>query len=500
MDLLGAAVQALQQIFTFQSMAHMLIGVSLGTIIGIIPGLGGNFCLAILIPFIFSMNPVAGIAFLEGAHAATATGSAVTSILINTPGASFSAATCLDGYPMTKKGEAGRALSAAAVASGVGGIIGAACLLLALPAVRPLVMAFSPPEFFALTLFGIAMIAFVGEGSFGKSLISGLLGLLISFIGNDPSTGINRFSFGTTYLFDGIDLIPVVIGLFAFSEMLTLIKERRGIVQAEIVARATAAGILQGILDNLRHWWLLLRCSVLGTFLGFIPGIGGEVAGFIAYGHAVQSSKNPEEFGQGRVEGVIAPESANNSKEGGALIPTLAFGIPGSSGMAILLGAFLILGLEPGPSMLKENLPMTLVIVWTLAFANLFAALICLGLANPLARIARLRPSIIVPVVLVVASLGAYAVDYNIASILVAVVFGFLGYEMRKFGYSRATLTIGLVLGGIAETNYNLSMTLYGVNFLTRPITLCLLVLVAVLVVWAMVREARKGRNHAAAA
>ncbi|MBC7343636.1 MAG: tripartite tricarboxylate transporter permease, partial [Clostridia bacterium] len=389
MDLLGAAVQALQQIFTFQSMAHMLIGVSLGTIIGIIPGLGGNFCLAILIPFIFSMNPVAGIAFLEGAHAATATGSAVTSILINTPGASFSAATCLDGYPMTKKGEAGRALSAAAVASGVGGIIGAACLLLALPAVRPLVMAFSPPEFFALTLFGIAMIAFVGEGSFGKSLISGLLGLLISFIGNDPSTGINRFSFGTTYLFDGIDLIPVVIGLFAFSEMLTLIKERRGIVQAEIVARATAAGILQGILDNLRHWWLLLRCSVLGTFLGFIPGIGGEVAGFIAYGHAVQSSKNPEEFGQGRVEGVIAPESANNSKEGGALIPTLAFGIPGSSGMAILLGAFLILGLEPGPSMLKENLPMTLVIVWTLAFANLFAALICLGLANPLARIAR---------------------------------------------------------------------------------------------------------------
>jgi TctA family transporter len=317
----------------------------------------------------------------------------------------------------------------------------------------------------------------------------------LSFIGDDPTTGVTRFNFGTLYLCDGIDLIPVVIGLFAFAEMLSLIKERRGLVDVEL-GQAKAGLVWQGIVDNLRHWWLVVRSSVIGVIVGFVPGLGGEVAGWIAYGHAVQTSKRREEFGKGRVEGVIAPEAANNAKEGGALIPTVVFGIPGSSGMAILLGAFTILGLTPGRPMLSEQLPMTLTIVWTLAIANLFAALQCILLANPLARIATIRPTIIVPAVVVVAALGAYAVDYNVASVVVAVVFGILGYYMRKFGYSRATLTIGLVLGRIAETNYNLARSAFGWGFLLRPITAGLLALVVAVVIWGIVAERRRLRGE----
>lgn len=483
MDLLGAAGQALHLIFTWQYLLHMLIGVTLGNIIGIIPGIGGNFTLAIMIPFIFWMDPVLAIGFLEGAHASTATGGAITSILVNVPGDAANSATCFDGYPMTKKGEGGRAVGASAVASGVGGLVGAVVLFLLLPVVRPLVLALGPAEIFALVLVGITMIAYVGEGSTFKALIAGLFGLLLSFIGDDPSTGVIRFNFGTTYLMDGLDLVPVVIGMFAFSEMLLLIKEKKGIIDIQ-VEKASFASVWEGCLDCFRHFWLLVRTSIIGTFVGMVPGLGGTVASFIAYGHAKQTEKNPETFGTGRVEGVIAPEAANNSKEGGQLVPTIAFGIPNTSGMALLLGALMILGLTPGPKMLKEELPMTLVIVWTLAIANLFAAAQVVLLANPMAKIATIRPSILIPAVLAVSSLGAYAVTNTFGSVVVAGLFGVVGYELKKFGFSRATLIIGLVLGSIAEKNYNLSMLLFGPSFVFRPITLVLLLGVGVLLVW----------------
>lgn len=487
MDLLGAAGIALGQIFTPEYMLYVLAGVTLGNIVGIIPGLGGMFALAMMIPFIFWMNPVLAIGFLEGCHAAVATGGAVTSILINVPGESTNAATCLDGYPMTKRGEGGRALGASAMASGVGGLIGAVALFCLLPVVRPLVLALGPAEIFAMVLVGITMIAYVGEGSTGKALIAGLLGLMFSFIGDDPSTGVLRYTFGQTFLQDGLELVAVLIGLFAFAEMLLLIKDKKGIVEYELT-KASFAQVWEGCLDCFRHFGLLVRTSLIGTLVGLVPGLGGTVASFIAYGHAVQTSKKGAPFGSGRIEGVIAPEAANNSKEGGNLVPTIAFGIPSNASMALVLGALMILGLSPGPKMLKEELPMTLVIVWTLGIGNLIAAAQIILLANPMAKLASVRASIVVPCVLAVAAMGAYASTNTFSSLAVAGFFGILGYQMKRHGYSRATMIIGVVLGKIAEKNYNLSMLLFGPGFVFRPITLVILAGVAALLIFVTVK------------
>lgn len=482
MDLFGAAGIALAQIFTVEYLLYMLAGVTLGNIVGIVPGLGGNFALAMMIPFIFWMNPVLAIGFLEGCHAAVATGGAITSILVNVPGESTNAATCLDGYPMAKRGEGGRAVGASAMASGVGGLIGAVALFCLLPVVRPLVLALGPAEVFAMVLVGITMIAFVGEGSTWKALIAGLLGLMFSFVGDDPSTGVLRYTFGQTFLQDGLDLVAVLIGLFAFSEMLVLIKGKKGFVEYG-VTKSSFASVWEGCLDCFRHFGLLVRSSLIGTLVGLVPGLGGTVASFVAYGHAVQTSKKGAPFGTGRIEGVIAPEAANNSKEGGNLVPTIAFGIPSNSSMALILGALTILGLSPGPKMLREELPMTLVIIWTLGIANLFAAAQIILLANPLAKLAAIRASIMVPSVLALSAMGAYATTNSFSSLVVAGFFGILGYQMQRNGYSRATMIIGVVLGKIAEQNYNLSMVLFGPGFVFRPITLAILATVAAVLI-----------------
>ncbi len=491
MDFVGAAGQALQQIFTLQYLVYMVVGVTIGNVVGVVPGIGGNFALAIMIPFIFWMDPVLAIAFLEGAHAATATGGAVTSILVNVPGDASNAATCFDGYQMTKKGQGGRAIGASAMASGVGGLIGALCLLTLLPVVRPLVLALGPAELFAMVMVGISMIAFVGEGSTGRALLSGGLGLLISFVGADKTTGFVRFAFGSLYLRDGLDLVPVVIGVFAFSEMLRLIREKKGIVDVTI-AKASFADVWEGCLDCFRHWWLMVRSSIIGTFIGIVPGLGGTVSSFVTYAHAVQTEPHPETFGTGRVEGVIAPEAANNAKEGGNLIPTIAFGIPNNSSMALILGALMILGLTPGPKMLTEQLNMTLVVVWTLAIANVVAALQIILLANPMAKLATIRPSVIVPAVLAISAMGAYAVSNSIENVIVAGIFGLVGYEMKRLRFSRATMIIGLVLGRTAEKNYSIAMDLFGPAFVFRPITLTLLAAVGLLIVWVTVKGMRK--------
>jgi putative tricarboxylic transport membrane protein len=482
MDLLGAAGNALGQMFTLQYLLYILLGVTLGNLVGILPGIGGNLALTIMIPFMFWMDPILAIGFLEGMHAATATGGAITSILVNVPGESSNAATCFDGYPMTRRGEGGRAVGASAMASGIGGLIGALALFCLLPIVRPLVLAMGPPEVFALVLVGLTMIAYVGEGSTLKALLAGLLGLLLSFVGNDPATGMQRFTFGQLYLFDKLDVIPVLIGIFGFATMLGLIKDKKGIVDYAI-QKASFAQVWEGCLDCFRHWGLLVRSSLLGTLVGLVPGLGGAVASFVAYGHAVQSSKKGAPFGTGRIEGVIAPEAANNSKEGGNLVPTIAFGIPSNASMAIILGALTILGLTPGPKMLKEELPMTLVVVWTLALGNMLAAAQIILFANPLAKLAAVRASIIVPSVLAVAALGAYSSTNSFSGVAIAGIFGIVGYQMIRHDFSRATLIIGLVLGRIAERNYNLSMLLFGPGFVFRPVTLAILFLVAVVLI-----------------
>lgn len=475
----------------------LLLGIVLGLSIGMAPGLGGNFALAVLLPFIYGMEPHQAIAFLLGAHSVVATGGSVTAILCNTPGTGMNAATLLDGFPMTRQGQAGRALGSALAASGLGGVIGAAFLALLIPVLRPVILAFSTPEFFMLTMLGLCFVGSLGGKNPTRGLIAGGLGVILSLIGYEPVTGVVRYNFGSLYLYDGLKLVPVTLGLFAVAEMFELAMKGGRLARQEGPGRTT--GIRDGVMDVFRHWGLFIRCSLLGAFIGAIPGLGGEVATFLAYGHARQTSRYPEKFGTGVVEGVIAPEAANNAKEGGAILPTVGFGIPGSSSMAILLGAFMIMGVSPGPNMLNQNLDLIYNMVAVLVVANLIGAGICLFLSRYLVRITLISGEILVPIILALVSLGAYALNLNLWDVVVALVFGLIGYLFRLFDFSRPALLVGFVLGHIIELNLHLSIQMFGPFFvLQRPIAVLLLVVLILTVlprhVWgflALRKEAR---------
>jgi TctA family transporter len=451
----------------------VFLAVPIGMLFGAIPGLGGNLGLALMIPFVFGMSPAAGFAFLLGMHSVVHTGGALPAILFGTPGTGPSAAAVPDGHALAKQGQAARAMGAALGASLLGGIVGDLFMAVLIPVVRPIVLAFSPSEVFAIAVMGVTLIAAISRQSLLKGLLAGAVGLALATVGMDPQTGINRFAWGQLWLWNGVDLVAVVVGLFGLAEVIELGRSRRAIAApAEGEATSyTLTGVFQGLRDVGRHAWLSIRCGLLGAFVGLIPGLGGDAASWICYGHAAQTSKRPEAFGRGAIEGVIAPESANHAKEGGALIPTVAFGIPGSSGMAILLGAFVILGLTPGPLMLVTHLDVVWAMVWILGLANVVAVLVFLAASGLVARLSLLRVGLIVPFVLVFIVLGSYLSQGAWQNMLVALGAGALGYAMKRHGYPRAPLIIGFVLGKLAEVNLSLSLQLWGWAFVLRPLT-----------------------------
>jgi TctA family transporter len=337
LDVFHAFVQGFFLVLSWKTFSLMLLGIAIGFAVGILAGLGGPVTLALMLPFIFKMEAVEAFAFLLGMSAVTATTGDITSILFGIPGEAITAATIVDGHPMAKKGEAGRALGAALMSSLVGAIFGALCLALAVPIVRPLVLSIGSPEFFMLALLGITFLAALTGEAVIKGLIAAALGLLFVTVGLDPIGGIERYTFGSLYLWDGLGLVPVTLGLFALPEIIDLAVKGTSIAQTDV---GKLGGVMEGIKDTFRHWWLVLRCSAIGAYIGVIPGMGDSVSQWVAYAHAVQSSAEKERFGNGAVEGVLGPGAANNSNLGGALIPTIAFGVPGSVTMAILLGAF----------------------------------------------------------------------------------------------------------------------------------------------------------------
>ena len=369
--MLDAAGHAFVTIMDPYRLMMLGTGVVMGLIIGILPGIGGLAGLALLLPFTFSMDPYAAFALLLGLSSVTATGDTIPAVLFGVPGTVASQATILDGYPMAKKGEAGRALAAAYTASLIGGLFGALLLAVSIPILRPIILYLGSPELLAFAAFGISMVAALSGNAPLRGLAVACLGIMIAMIGTDPQTGTLRWTLGSLYLWDGLPLVPVALGLFALPELCDLAIKRTSIA-AGGSKFDIKTGMLLGARDAIRHWWLVLRCSWIGAGLGAIPGIGGSVVDWIAYGHAVRTEKGAQQtFGRGDVRGVIAPESANNAKEGGALVPTIAFGVPGSASMALLLGAFLIHGLVPGPDMLGKNLSITYAMVWSVAsFAN----------------------------------------------------------------------------------------------------------------------------------
>lgn len=496
-SVLSQAFHGIGALFALQPFFYMLLGIVVGLAFGVAPGLGGITAMAILVPLTYKLDQTSAFALLIGAASAVAFGGSVSAILINTPGTNQNVATCLDGYPMTRRGEGRRAIGISATASALGGVIGAVVLLALIPVMHSIVLAFAPPEYFMLCLLGLTAIAGVSGKNMLKGLVMGGLGMLLSFVGYDPVTGTLRYTFNLLYLYDGIDIVAAVIGLFAVAEMISLMVEGQTIVSKNVVEKP--GGLLEGVKDVFRHWWLFVRSSIIGTVIGIIPGVGGGTANVVAYSHAVQTSRHPERFGTGIPEGVIAPESANNASFGGALVPTVAFGIPGSEMCVVLLGAFMLHGLVPGPEMLKEHVDLVFQMAWGVVFANIIASLIGVALMSWLVKMCSVRVSLLAPSVIAIALLGAYATAGSVGDVVVALIFGVFGYWMKKLDYPRAPLMIGLVLGNLAEVNFHLSMQIYGPGFLFRPISLVILVAILVFAFGPYVQRMAGARRRASA-
>jgi TctA family transporter len=451
--------------FTGPMPLYVLLGVAVGLIVGILPALGTTAGMALLVPFVYGMPPAQGLAMMIGLLAVVATGDTVTSVLMGIPGATSSQATVLDGFPMARKGEAARALSAAYFSSMVGGVFGALVLTAAIIIARPVILAFGTGEMLMLVILGITMVSILSGASLVKGFISCGLGLVIGALGTAPATGEMRLMITQDpYLSEGIPLAVVALGIFAVPEVINILRQGEAISDRAPLGR----GWGQGVMDTWRNRWLVLRCSVIGVVIGALP-IGGS--DWFAYGHAVQSSKGRENFGKGDVRGVLAPESANNANAGGALIPTLIFGIPGSGSTAVLLGGLILIGVQPGPSMLDEHLDLTYTIIWSLALANIFGAGACFLISGHMAKITAIPFVYVAPFLIMVIFFGAFQSTRHWGDLLSLFVIGMLGTFLRRFGFARPAFLIGFVLQNNIETLLYQTIQIYSItDLLQRPL------------------------------
>jgi TctA family transporter len=477
-SMLGAAWDALLIILDPTRLGILAFAAFLGVVLGIVPGIGGLAGTALLLPFTFAMDPYTAFAFLLGLSATTATGDPIPAILFGVPGGAGSAATVLDGVPMAKRGEAGRALSAAYMSSLMGGLFGAALLGLAVPVLRPVMLHVGTPEMLAISILGLSMVSALSSSAPLRGIAAAAIGVMIAMIGSEPRTGTHRWTFESLYLWEGIPLVPITLGLFALPELCDMAIARKSLKGAP--QYRVNHGIWQGAIDCFRNWWLVLRCSWIGTALGAIPGIGGAVVDWVAYAHGARSVKDGQKtFGTGDVRGVIASESANNAKEGGSLITTIAFGIPGTAGMAIILGAFISQGLVPGPDMLTKNLSITYSMVWSVALANIVGAGLCYAFSPQFAKLATLRYTLVLPMVICIIFIGAYEGSRQWGDLFVLLGFGAVGWTMKRLRWPRAPLILGVVLGDTIERQLFISIRLYGAEWLTHPLVMAILALAA---------------------
>jgi putative tricarboxylic transport membrane protein len=475
--MLDALLSALVALSEPERLFYMALGVVIGYAIGVLPALGGLAGLSLVLPFIYGLDQVSALAMLVGLVAVAATADTYSSILMGIPGSSASQATILDGFPMARRGEAARALSASFLASMVGGLVGAVILTAAVQVARPLILALGTAELFMLAVLGLSMVGVLAGRSFAKGLVACGLGLALGTVGAAPATSEYRNDFGTLYLSDGLPLPVLVLAIFALPEIVDLARGGGTISQTAELGR----GWLAGFRDILRHWWLLLRTSSIGSMLGAIPGLGGSVTDWIVYGHAVQTEKNGQ-FGKGDVRGVIAVEASNNAREGGALVPTLFFGIPSSGSMAVFLGGMTLIGIEAGPQLVGERLDLTYAIIWSLAIANVMGTLLCFTTSPLIARLTTIRFGLIAPFMVVIVCFGAFNTSRDIADLLLLLAVGVLGLFMRRFGWPRPPFVVGFVLAHPMETYLYQAVQFYGWSFLQRPGVLIIGALVLIFV------------------
>lgn len=454
---IDSIVTGVNLILTPTSLFLILFSVLIGVTIGALPGLSSTMAVALLLPFTLGMDPIVAISMMAALYSAGTFGGSITAILINAPGAPPAVATALDGYPLAQRGEAGRALGVAAISSVSGGLISLVIFIFAAPALAAVALSFRPQEYFALTLFGLSMLAAISGKSAPRNLISGMLGVLVSVIGIHLVTGVERFTFGTTWLYDGIDFIPVLIGVFAISEML---KQSRA--PEEAIERVKKLAIkLPGRDDMRRIWVTILRSSGIGTIIGILPAEGTTVAAIMGYNEAKRWSKHPEEFGKGSIEGIAGPEAANNSGTSGAMVPTLALGIPGSGTTAVILAALIMHGFRPGPFLMRETPEILYAIFVAMLIANFAFLFIGLAGARVFSMITLIPRTFLWPSVFIFAVVGAYAYQQQMFDVWVMLIAGLVGFIGLRHGFGPAPFVMGLVLGDLLEKNWSQAMLIF---------------------------------------
>ncbi|TQF77055.1 C4-dicarboxylate ABC transporter permease [Elioraea sp. Yellowstone] len=479
-------------IMTPELFGIVLLGTMLGVFVGALPGLSGSTTAALLLPLTVTMSPIAAIAFLGAIYCGANYGGSITAILINTPGDPSASATALDGYPLAARGEAGRALGMAAVASTLGGIFSVCVLVVATPLLARFAYNFGPPEYFALAVFGLSMLGAVGGAGALKSLIAGCLGVLLATVGMDLTTGVERFTFGIPDLSDGIGFVPVLTGLFAVAELLdqsTRLDER-------VERHPLTAAKLPSRQDFRRSGKAIGIGAVMGTAIGVLPALGATTAAILAYNEVRRVSKHPEEFGKGAIEGIAGPEAANNGAVGGSMVPTLALGIPGSGTTAIILAGLLVQGVRPGPHLFNEQPEFLYAVFSSMLAANLIFLCAGLFMAKLFAMITLIPNAFLWPAVLFCSVIGAYAPNQAMGDVWTMLVFGVVGFFFRRHGISPAPLVMGLVLGQLVEESLKQSLIIFDqswAGFLGRPIALVLFaVTVATLMAPVLLRAARR--------
>src|ERR671919_1676597 len=475
-SLFDAAIKGFLNILQLKVVFALMVGVSIGTFTAVAPqGLGMPLVYAILLPVVIKWEPVTGIALLIGASSVSAICAAYLPILFGIPGGSGSQATVLDGYPMGKRGEGRRALGASFMAGGLGCLIGTFTLIVAIPAAKPLIYLMGSPELFVIMLWGLSMVAVLAGRRPIKGLIAAAFGLLLATVGQQAQSGEMRFVFDQPYLLDGLSISIIALALFGIPSALDLALTKLGVEQQPAPLKGS---LFDGIKDTLRNWWLVVRCSFVGVWVGIVPGLGSQVVDWLAYGHEAQSAKEGKEnFGRGDVRGVIAPESANDAKDGGDLVTTLLLGFPQGVVTALFIVALLAWGYLPGPEMLKKNPEVIYSVVWLHGMSGIFGTLIGFFLAAQLAKLAEVRYTFMVPIMFIFILMGAFSVHRDPIDLLVVVGFGILGYFMRRFGYPRPAMILGLVLGSLMERYLYRSVASYGISWLARPAVIALLVL-----------------------
>lgn len=490
--MIEALLTSLGQVFSASHVIYMGLGVLIGLFVGIIPGLGGIAGMALLLPFLYGMEPGLALGMLMGMVAVIPTGDTFASVLLGIPGSSASQATVMDGFPLAKKGQAARALASAFLSSLCGGVIGAVVLTGFILIARPLVLAFSSSELFVLTLLGLTMVAALS----GKNLFKGLaacgLGLLVGAIGTAPATGEFRLNMGVEYLFDGIPLVVVGLAIFALPEVIDLLIQRGSIAQERT---SLGHGWSQGVRDVVNNKGLVAKCAGMGSIIGVVPGLAGSVVDWLTYAFASKTARGEKRFGEGDIRGVIAPESANNACACGAMVPTLLFGVPGSGTAAIFLGGMLLLGLEPGVSMISTHLDLTYTIIWSLALANILGAALCLVLARPVAQLTRIPFVLLAPIITTLILFAAYQATRSLGDWYSLVAIGAVGLLFKRAGWSRPAFLIGFVLAPGAETYFYQSVQFHGMAAFLRPGVLIILALIGLALMLPFIKRLMQQRR-----